>query len=442
MTCMPRLSDSMEEGTILTWLKSVGDPVAVGEELVEIETDKANMVYESDAAGTLVEIVAAEGETLPIGEVIARVGEAGEAAAGDGGGRRERPRRRHGQEPAPERVAAAEPAPSPAPSAAEPRRGRGRRAGQGLAAGAADRRRARDRPREPLGLRPRRADHQGRRRGGRGIARRPPPAAPAPGPVAAAAATAAPSPETAKGRVEIVEPTKLQQTIARRMAESKATAPHFYLRAEVDMSAGGRGALAAEGRGRARATSSPRSTTWSSRRARSRCASTRAPTAPTATGASSSTRASTSGSRSPPRTRSSCRRSSTPTERACARSPPRPGRWPARSATAPITPPELSGGTFTVSNLGMYGVSDFQAVINAPQAAILAVGEIAERPVVRDGEITTAHADGRRRSPATTGSSTAPTGLSSWPGCGRCSKSRWGWRSSPAGGGWPRGSGP
>ena len=56
-----------------------------------------------------------------------------------------------------------------------------------------------------------------------------------------------------------------------------------------------------------------------------------------------------------------------------------------------ITPPELSGGTFTVSNLGMYGIDDFSAVINTPQAAILAVGAIKERPVVRDGEIVPAH---------------------------------------------------
>ena len=84
---MPRLSDSMEEGTVLKWLKSVGDEVAVGDELVEIETDKANMVYEADTAGTLVEIVAQEGDTLPIGEVIARVGDASEVVrdgAGDG----------------------------------------------------------------------------------------------------------------------------------------------------------------------------------------------------------------------------------------------------------------------------------------------------------------------------------------------------------------------
>src|SRR5436189_330465 len=90
---MPRLSDSMEEGTILRWLKQVGDEVKRGEELVEIETDKANMTYEASDEGVLMEIVAQEGDTLPIGEVIARIGAPGEAekvgkaverAAGDG----------------------------------------------------------------------------------------------------------------------------------------------------------------------------------------------------------------------------------------------------------------------------------------------------------------------------------------------------------------------
>jgi pyruvate dehydrogenase E2 component (dihydrolipoamide acetyltransferase) len=56
-----------------------------------------------------------------------------------------------------------------------------------------------------------------------------------------------------------------------------------------------------------------------------------------------------------------------------------------------VTPPELSGGTFTVSNLGMFGIFSFSAVINPPQAGILAVGAIAEQPVVRNGEITVAH---------------------------------------------------
>jgi pyruvate dehydrogenase E2 component (dihydrolipoamide acetyltransferase) len=77
---MPRLSDSMEEGTILKWMKRVGEKVAVGEELVEIETDKANMAYESDLAGTLTEILAQEGETLPIGTPIARIGDSDEGS--------------------------------------------------------------------------------------------------------------------------------------------------------------------------------------------------------------------------------------------------------------------------------------------------------------------------------------------------------------------------
>src|SRR4051794_19665173 len=76
---MPRLSDSMEEGTILKWLKSDGDEVKKGEELVEIETDKANMTYEADQDGVL-KIVASEGDTLPVGETIASIGE------GSGGG--------------------------------------------------------------------------------------------------------------------------------------------------------------------------------------------------------------------------------------------------------------------------------------------------------------------------------------------------------------------
>src|SRR5436189_6091701 len=83
---MPRLSDSMEEGTVLRWLKGVGDAVSVGDELVEIETDKANMVYESDLDGTIVEVLAQEGDTLPVGDPIAKIGDASEVVTGGGAG--------------------------------------------------------------------------------------------------------------------------------------------------------------------------------------------------------------------------------------------------------------------------------------------------------------------------------------------------------------------
>jgi len=79
---MPRLSDSMEEGTVLKWLVEEGAEVKRGEPLVEIETDKANMTYDADTDGTLIEIVAQEGDTLEIGEVIARIGDASEVKSG------------------------------------------------------------------------------------------------------------------------------------------------------------------------------------------------------------------------------------------------------------------------------------------------------------------------------------------------------------------------
>jgi pyruvate dehydrogenase E2 component (dihydrolipoamide acetyltransferase) len=85
---MPRLSDSMEEGTVLKWLVDEGGEVKRGEPLVEIETDKANMTYDADTDGVLVEIIAQEGDTLEIGEVIARIGDASKAKS-DGGGEAE-----------------------------------------------------------------------------------------------------------------------------------------------------------------------------------------------------------------------------------------------------------------------------------------------------------------------------------------------------------------
>src|SRR5262249_12630045 len=75
---MPRLSDSMEQATIVRWLKRVGDTVAVGDALVEIETYKATVPYEAESAGILVEIVVAEGDTVALGAELARIGAPGD----------------------------------------------------------------------------------------------------------------------------------------------------------------------------------------------------------------------------------------------------------------------------------------------------------------------------------------------------------------------------
>src|SRR6266536_587696 len=78
---MPRLSDQMEEATVIKWLKQPGDAVAKGEPLVEVETDKATMVYEAEFDGVLDEIVVDEGSTAALGAVIARARGRGLAVA-------------------------------------------------------------------------------------------------------------------------------------------------------------------------------------------------------------------------------------------------------------------------------------------------------------------------------------------------------------------------
>src|SRR3954454_19704304 len=112
---MPRLSDSMEEGTILKWIVEEGGEVKRGEPLCEIETDKANMTYEADTDGVLLEIVVAEGETVALGEVIARVGEPGESG---GQSTEDRGQEAEPEEPEPEPESDEESEEEPEPAAA------------------------------------------------------------------------------------------------------------------------------------------------------------------------------------------------------------------------------------------------------------------------------------------------------------------------------------
>jgi pyruvate dehydrogenase E2 component (dihydrolipoamide acetyltransferase) len=391
---MPRLSDSMEEGTVLRWLKGLGDEVAVGDELVEIETDKANMVYEADLAGTIVEVLAQEGDTLPVGDPIARVGDASEVG-GNGGAPREEPAATEPAAPPPPTEA-----PAPAATAAPPSPA-GVGADGRVKASPIARRIARDRGLDLQGLsgsgpggRIVKADvEQALASGAPAQAAAPPapaaPAAPAAAQAAPAAAPAPPTPgvsekpETAKGQVEVVEPTKVQQTIARRMAESKATAPHFYLQAEFDMSAAFEGRkrlkeMAGEGeivptfndmvikacalalREHPRANAAYRDGHFEFY---SRVNVGVAVAAPDALIVPTVFDADLKG----------LRQIASETKALAA-----------RVRDGSITPPELSGGTFTVSNLGMYGISNFSAVINTPQAGILAVGELKAKPVVTD----------------------------------------------------------
>jgi pyruvate dehydrogenase E2 component (dihydrolipoamide acetyltransferase) len=352
---MPRLSDSMEEGVVLKWMKQVGDEVAVGDELVEIETDKANMAYEADVAGTLTEILAQEGDSLPIGAPIAVVGD-GEVV----------------QSPAS--------TPEPEPVISDPPKE------ERVKASPLARRIASDNGVDLSSV-------TGSGPGGRivkaDVASAEVPAASAPQ-QAPVGANAAGTQETAKGTTTYQELTRLQQVVSRRMAESKATAPHFYLQSEIDMSA----AVAARGRLKALTPEGEVVPSFNDMVVKACALALREH--PLANGSYKDGRFELYSRVNVGVAVAAQDALVVPTVFDADRKGLREIATDARTLASKvrdgsITPPELSGGTFTVSNLGMYGVSNFSAVINAPQAAILAVGAITEKPVVRDGEITTAH---------------------------------------------------
>ena len=256
---MPRLSDSMEEGTILKWLKSDGDEVSEGDELAEIETDKATMTYEADAAGVL-EIVAEEGQTLAIGEVIAKLkgeGDSEESSSDDDeasddddeSSEDEDPEESEDEQPEEsdesdedekpdkdvkpdvDEEPSEDEEPAPEPKGAD---GDGER----VIASPVARRLARERGVDLGSLhgtgpggRIVKADVEGAPTSASGEGE-PPEQEEAP--EAEPAGTVAER-GTAKGDVVVQEPSRLQGVIARRMAESKATIPDFVIRTDVDM---------------------------------------------------------------------------------------------------------------------------------------------------------------------------------------------------------------
>ncbi len=445
---MPRLSDSMEEGTIVKWLKSDGDDVHKGEELVEIETDKANMTYEADDEGTL-SIVAKEGDTLPVGETIARIGEGasgggdasdagGESASdaaeprdggeeaqgeggeggegGDGAGASAEPPSDQQPEPvsgagepepagddAQEATAGGEPPAQDAPAGDPSGNGDG---GDRIKASPVARRLAGEAGVELQGLegsgpggRIVKADVEAAAKGG-GPRGDEAPDGGADGESSSGGEQAAPEPEakpaapaaggasgggTAKGETEIQELSRLQQLVARRMAESKATAPDFHLTVEVDMEA------AIELRKELRVAAIDRTAPSFNDFVVKACA-LALRDFPRANGAYRDGRFELYSRVNVGIAVAGQDALVVPTifdaDRKSLGEIARDARGLAgRVRDGKITPPELSGGTFTVSNLGMYGIRRFVAVINPPQAAILSVGALEPRAVVRDGEV-------------------------------------------------------
>jgi len=334
---MPKLSDTMEEGTILRWFKHAGDRVESGEVLAEVETDKADMELEADKSGVVREIRVQEGESAAVGAVLAILadGEAAPSAA------------------PPETTAAAPPAPSAQPTPPPAAKS----AAKAAAAPA------------PKPVPPAAAPVE------------PPPTTkwtPRPGPPAPPAAASAMT-----GRHDV---SKLRQAVAKQMTASKREVPHFYVTSEIDMSEATRLRASLTGVVSERITF---------------------------THLLIRALALTLGQH--PRANASWAEGAimyhddvnigiavavedgliAPVLRGCQRL----SLVEIAHATRALVEKAqaghfggdaLTGGTFTISNMGMLDIEEFSAVIIPPQAAILAVGAIKERPVVRNSQLAIA----------------------------------------------------
>ncbi|WP_217184951.1 dihydrolipoamide acetyltransferase family protein [Streptomyces sp. AC495_CC817] len=367
---MPRLSDTMTEGAIATWLKKPGDAVAPGDLLVEIETDKALMEQEAYDAGILVEILVAEGENVPIGTPIARLDD----GSGESTGPADAPR----EEPEP-RAASAVPASVPAPSA-EPVTPTGR-THERRAATPLVRRLARERGVDLDGV-------VGSGPGGR-IVRADLDAAAdsAPGtPVA----TAADERDRADARdSEVVPFDGIRQQIAARLTESATTVPSFTATAAADVTA----LLAL--RTEVNAQLSDERVSVNDLVVRAVAQSLRAhPDVNSSYDGEGRGRMLRHGRvhigiavASPaglvvPVIRDADRAAVTTLARTSR-------ELVAKAADRRLTTADMADGTFTVSNLGMYGIEEFTAIINPPQGAILAVGAVRDELALDgDGAVT------------------------------------------------------
>lgn len=372
---MPKMGFDMVEGKLLRWLKKVGDPVKAGEPLAEIETEKVNIEFEAPASGVLKAVLIEEGTTVPVGTPIAIIGAPEESVEVPGAVPAAAPA---APQPAP---APAPPPPTPTPAAASTPAPGGRVKASPLA-----RRLAREAGID-LGEIP------GTGPGGRVVKRdidrylqaRIPTPAPAAAPAPAPAPAAAPMPPSAPPpAVSPVSP--LRQAIARRMTASKQAVPHFYVTVEVDMdeamawrarineALGGRGKISVN---------------------------------------DLVVKAAALALREFPALRSSYQEGGIVRHEAIhigiavaleeglitvvlrdadkkplAQIARESKELVERARSGKVRPEDIEGSVFTVSNLGMYEVEHFIAIINPPEAAIMAVGSVREVPVVKNGQLT------------------------------------------------------
>ncbi|WP_410878971.1 pyruvate dehydrogenase complex dihydrolipoamide acetyltransferase [Myroides sp. DW712] len=378
---MPRLSDTMTEGTVASWIKKVGDKIEEGDILAEIETDKATMEFEAFESGTLLYVGIQEGESAPIDSVLAILGPAGtDVSALVEGAKNGGVATTSMETAAPaEAPKAVEPAAAPVATATT---AGGRVFVSPLAKKIAEE--------KGINL----AQVKGTGENGRIIKRDVenfvPTAAQAPAqtaaPVAQATATvAAVQPFIPAGEMsfEEVKNSQMRKTIARRLAESKFTAPHYYLTIEIDME----NAMAS----RKLINDLPDTKVSFNDMVVKACA---------------------MALRKHPQVNTQWTDAATiynnhinvgvavavedglvvpvlpfTDQMSLTHIGAKVKELAGKAKTKKLTPAEMDGSTFTVSNLGMFGIQSFTSIINQPNAAILSVGAIVEKPVVKNGQI-------------------------------------------------------
>jgi pyruvate dehydrogenase E2 component (dihydrolipoamide acetyltransferase) len=373
------MSDTMEEGNIIAWHKQEGDQVSPGELLAEIETDKATMDFESLWEGHLLHIAVKEG-VVPVEGIIAVIGKPGEDwkasvhAAGDSS-----------QEPASQAAATANTAAATVSAAPPTVAADTSDNGSRVKASPLARSIAREAGIDIMSI-------QGSGDGGRVVRRdveaalqhQPMETSPAPAPAIPPSAFAA-------GQEDAWEEkpvSQMRKVIARRLSESKYTAPHFYLTMEINMD------KVVALRKELNEVAAPIKISFNDLVVKAAAVSLRKHPAVNASWLGDRIRynkqvhvgvavAVDEGLLVPVIRHTDMKTLSQINQEV--------RLFAEKARNRKLQPEEMTGNTFTISNLGMFGIEEFTGIINPPDACIMAVGAIMEKPVVKDGQIVPAH---------------------------------------------------
>ncbi|MGQ3014741.1 MAG: pyruvate dehydrogenase complex dihydrolipoamide acetyltransferase [Flavobacteriales bacterium] len=369
---MPKLSDTMTEGVVAKWHKKVGDKVKAGDLLADIETDKATMEFESFQDGVLLHQGVSEGATAPVDSILAILGKEGEdisALLKEGGAPAKETKK---EEPADKKEEAKdEAAPAQtesAPAAVQQDTASDSRVKASPLAKSIAKDKGIDISKVP-----------GSGDGGRIVKKDVENYKPAAGKAASSSATAVVGQES----YEDVPLSQMRKTIARRLSESKFSAPHFYLTMEIDMD----NAMAAR---KAINENSEVRISFNDLVIKAVAMALRKHPKVNASWLGDKIRynhhihigvavAIEEGLVVPVLKFADAKNLSQINEEVKV--------FAGKARDKKLQPAEMEGNTFTISNLGMYGIEDFTAIINPPDSCIMAVGGIKQTPVVKNGQV-------------------------------------------------------